>query len=41
MADTMTQIADLVNPEVNAPIISYALEKSFTLYTAGKSRYHA
>ena len=28
MADTITQIADLINPEVNAPIISYALEKA-------------
>ena len=28
MADTITQIADLINPEVNAPIISYTLEKA-------------
>ncbi len=32
MADTITQIADLVNPEVNAPIISYTLEKLYALH---------
>lgn len=28
MTDTITQVADLINPEVNAPIISYTLEKA-------------
>ena len=26
MADNMTMIADLVNPEVNAPIVQYTME---------------
>lgn len=36
MVDTLTQMADMLDPEVLAPMIQYTLEKTITLYTISK-----
>lgn len=32
MADTITQMADMTDPEVLAPMVHYSLEKGVTLH---------